>query len=228
MKKIVFGIFAHPDDEAFLTAGSFLTWVNEGADLHLICATRGERGQNPDHVVDLGKLREHEWEEAAALLGASSYTQLGYPDGGLQNNLFHEITDRLNAIVTAKLDTYHTPYEVRFVTYENCGITGHLDHIAMSFMTTYSFARLKDAHPNIELLYACACEAVSPQSDVSFVFMPKGHDHGHIDVTIDVSDVLERKKQIMRAHHSQRDDAEAIIARLGNNLAYEHFNRFTG
>lgn len=226
MKKVLFGIFAHPDDEAFLPSGSFIKWADEGADLHLICATRGEKGQNSDNVPDLGAVRHKEWEEAGKLIGATSQTQLNYPDGGISNNLFHEIAQTITKTIEDKVKGYQEPPAVDIITYENCGITGHLDHIAVSFITTYVYTQLKPTFKNMRLLYACACEAISPKTDVSFVFMPKGHHHSEIDLTEDVSKVLERKKRVMRTHASQREDAEAIIARLGPNLAYEHFNIF--
>lgn len=229
MKKVIIGIFAHPDDEAFLPSGSFIKWVDEGADLHLICATKGENGQNPDGAADLGAVRQAEWRRAGELMGASSQVQLGFPDGGLSNNLFHKIAAAAQEAIEEILQTYSS-VDLDLVTYENQGITGHLDHVAMSLITTYLYKQLQqDTLPNIHkfrLLYACACEATSPQADTSFVFMPKGHTHSEIDITEDVSPVLERKKQVMHAHVSQRADAEAIISRLGNNLAYEHFNLF--
>lgn len=224
MKKVIFGIFAHPDDEAFLISGSFIKWVNDGADLHLFCATRGENGQNPDNVADLGSVRHKEWLEAGKLLGAVSQTQLTYPDGGISNSLFHEIATAVITLIEDTVRDYDEPLAIDLITYENCGITGHLDHIAMSFITTYVYTQLRPTLNNLRLLYGCACEAISPKTDTSFVLMPRGHDHSEIDLTENVTEVLDRKKQVMRAHVSQRSDAEAIINRLGVNLAYEHFN----
>lgn len=230
MKKVVFGVFAHPDDEAFLPSGTLIRYVTAGADLHLICATRGEQGQNPDKVADLGKLRENEWLKSGKLMGASSQKQLGYPDGALSNNLFTQISKDIYSQTIKVIKSYSEPVEIIFVTYDNCGVTGHLDHIAISFVTTQVYCQLKEtlsSHSFGALRYACLCEAGAPKNDTSFVFMPKGQAHNCIDETEDVSDVLERKKQVMRAHHSQRRDAEIIITRLGSNLAYEHFCLFT-
>lgn len=226
MKKLVFGIFAHPDDEAFLPSGSLIKWAENGAEIHLICATQGENGQNPDNVTGLGSIREQEWRVAGKLIGAHSQTQLNYPDGGLSNNLFHEIASSIMQVIIDTVGEHSSSISIDLVTYETCGITGHLDHIAMSYITTYIYCHLKPKYSHARLLYACACEAISPNTDTSFVFMPKGHSHTEIDITEDVHEVLERKKQVIRTHVSQRKDAEAIINRLGSNLAYEHFNLF--
>lgn len=227
MKKLIFGIFAHPDDEAFLPSGSFLKWVEHGAELHLICATRGEKGQNPDHMSDLGMTREAEWRAAGKLLGARTQTQLGYKDGELSNHLFHSIANDVSQAIMSILNKHGQSAAIDFVTYEECGITGHLDHIAMSYVTTYVFTKLgpdlDKAHHKSRLLYACACRAISPDADTSFVYMPKGHKHSEIDITEDVTSQLSKKQQVMLAHHSQRRDAKHIIDQLGTNLAYEHF-----
>lgn len=230
MKQVVFGIFAHPDDEAFLPSGTLILYAKNGAFVHLVCATRGENGENPDNETDLGAVREAEWRKAGKLMGVCEQKQLGYPDGGLNNNLFEKIYAEVEQFVKTILKRYKEPVKITFLTYDNCGVTGHLDHIAMSFITTKLFVNLNDEllgmHSLEPLRYACLCEAGAPQNDTSFVFMPKGQTHDCIDETEDVSSVLELKKQVMRAHHSQRQDAEAIIKQMGKNLAYEHFCTF--
>lgn len=230
MKRVIFGIFAHPDDEAFLPSGSLLKWVSQGGQLHLICATRGEKGQNPDNVADLGATRETEWRTAGQLMKASSQTQLGYPDGELSNNLFHKLASDVEHSIEESLSKLSEPSQIDIVTYEECGITGHLDHIAVSYVSSYVFMqlqpRLSSKGHQTRLLYACACRAIAPAADTSFVFMPKGHAHRDIDITEDVSEVLELKREVMRAHKSQRSDGEKIIQQLGNNLKFEHFRIF--
>ena len=43
MKKLL-AVFAHPDDEAFGPGGTLAKYAKEGVEIHLLCATRGERG----------------------------------------------------------------------------------------------------------------------------------------------------------------------------------------
>jgi LmbE family N-acetylglucosaminyl deacetylase len=154
-------------------------------------------------------------------------TQLGYQDGELSNNQFQEISDKIFKLVTDTLESCREKTEVIFVTYDNCGVTGHLDHIAMSFIATHVYTKLakqsSDMLKLVKLRYACLCEAGAPENDDSFVFMPKGQTHSCIDETEDVSEFIELKKKVMYAHNSQRTDAKEIINRLGDNLAYEHF-----
>ena len=44
MKRVIFGIFAHPDDEAFGPSGTLLMETKAGTELHLITLTLGEAG----------------------------------------------------------------------------------------------------------------------------------------------------------------------------------------
>ena len=57
MQKILFGIFAHPDDEAFGPVAALLDEVEKGTELHLITLTGGENGTNPDNLDNLGEVR---------------------------------------------------------------------------------------------------------------------------------------------------------------------------
>ena len=45
-------IFAHPDDEVFSCGGTLARYADEGHQVSLICATRGEEGEivHPDTV----------------------------------------------------------------------------------------------------------------------------------------------------------------------------------
>jgi ATP-dependent Lon protease len=57
-------VFAHPDDEAFGTGGTLSKYADEGCDVYLVTATRGEAGEiaEPDLATsaDLPFVREHE------------------------------------------------------------------------------------------------------------------------------------------------------------------------
>ena len=77
MKKVIFGIFAHPDDEAFGPAGTLIQEVQNGSELHLITITAGEAGSNPDNYDDLGQIRLEEWRRSGELIGATTMTHLG-------------------------------------------------------------------------------------------------------------------------------------------------------
>ncbi len=56
--------FAHPDDETMFLGGTFAYLADRGAEIHFICATRGEGGDMGDPPIctreDLGQIREEE------------------------------------------------------------------------------------------------------------------------------------------------------------------------
>ena len=67
-------VLAHPDDESLGFGGTLARYAAEGVETYLVTATRGERGRfgalgksgDPEEV---GRVREAELREAAAVLG---------------------------------------------------------------------------------------------------------------------------------------------------------------
>lgn len=227
MKRVLIGVFAHPDDEAFGPSGTLLQEVRDGTELHLICATRGEAGANPDGHDNLGAARQAEWQQSCQLLGAATTLQLDYPDGGLSNRLYLEIADKLKAQVKTILSSHNAPVDLQFMTFEPGGLTGHLDHIAVSLITTFAYEKLQAQLPEpveaIGLRYFCLSATAAPHTNTDWLYMPAGRPESQIDEQIDVSDVLKQKLAAMDAHHSQRNDAESFRQLLGDGLKTECF-----
>jgi LmbE family N-acetylglucosaminyl deacetylase len=231
MRKLLFGVFAHPDDEAFGPSGTLLKRVRDGEELHLICITKGQAGMNPDAHSDLGEVRFKEWQAAGEKLGASSMHCLDYQDGTLNNQYFHEIAEKIEKTIRDACDKHQDQVELNFITLDSNGLTGHLDHVAASHITSYLFYGLKDSPPeNVKLGtidYFCFTSRQVPKPDTSFVFMPAGHEESYISKTLDVSDVLDEKIAIMREHHTQRGDAEDMLKQSEKLLSQEHFHTAT-
>src|SRR5205085_6693034 len=86
-QRCLLAAFAHPDDEAFGTAGVFRKYRDEGARTALVCATRGEEGEISDPALatpeTLGKVREQELREACRIIGVEDLSFLDYRDGSL-------------------------------------------------------------------------------------------------------------------------------------------------
>ena len=143
MKKIIFAIFAHPDDEAFGPSGALLKEVKDGNDLHLITFTNGDAGMNPDNARDLGAVRTQEWDKAGQLFGAKTMHLLGYEDGRLSETPLNELRERcMRAIRTHRPDVLFTwdawaPYEE------------HQDHRSIGLAATEaaSFSHFPLYHP---------------------------------------------------------------------------------
>lgn len=126
-------VLAHPDDESLGVGATLARYSAEGVELHLVTATRGERGwfgaedENPG-LESLGRMRETELKAAAQVLGLQSVSYLDYVDGDLYQAGVAEVTSRI---------AHHLrrvkPHVV--VTFAPDGAYGHPDHIAISQFT---------------------------------------------------------------------------------------------
>src|SRR6185312_17447051 len=97
-KKLVVGIFAHPDDETFGPGGTLCKFAEEGNEVYIICATSGETATG---VKDkkLGEERRIELKNSAEILGIKKVFFLDFQDGDLSNNLYHEIASKVEKIL---------------------------------------------------------------------------------------------------------------------------------
>lgn len=224
MKKIIFGIFAHPDDEAFGPCGTLLMEKLAGNEVHLICATAGESGVNPDKHEDLALVRLSEWKKAGELIGADSMHHLGYKDGYLCNVNYHEAANKIDDIVRGTLKDKGDDIEVEFMSIDHNGITGHLDHIFAGRVACYVFCNLKKSDPRVtRIRLACLPAEYAPTSNCDWLYMDAGRSNDEIGDIVDAREHVDTVYSIMRAHHTQRSDCEAHIARLGENVAVNHF-----
>lgn len=136
-------IFAHPDDESLGTGSTLAKYAAEGVEVHLICATKGERGwtgsekDNPG-LTQLGALRENELHSAAQALGIRQVYFLGYVDGDLDQAPEAEVIDKISQLIR----------EIRpqvVLSFGPDGIYGHPDHIAISQFSHAACIRAADA-----------------------------------------------------------------------------------
>ncbi|CAN5646741.1 hypothetical protein BH23PAT1_BH23PAT1_3540 [soil metagenome] len=141
----IMGIWAHPDDESFAMAGLMATAAQNNQTVVCITATKGESGvQNGQKMParQLGKIRQKELKNALQILGVKHHHWLEYPDGGCHMVSDEEAADRLrNLIEKYKPDTV--------ITFPPDGITGHLDHVAVSRWTGQALAGM----PAVSIYY---------------------------------------------------------------------------
>jgi LmbE family N-acetylglucosaminyl deacetylase len=81
-------VYAHPDDGEFFAAGSLAKWVQQGHEVHAICATNGDLGTMRRDVdaAALGRMRLAELARAMEVIGAEPPICLGFPDGFVREN----------------------------------------------------------------------------------------------------------------------------------------------
>src|SRR5437016_4861489 len=109
-RRCMLAVFAHPDDETSAAAGTFIQYAREGVDIHVVTATRGERGDlgTGDLTIerrDLPAVREAELRAVLALYGANQPILLDYRDQELITADFATLTqDVLRAIASVRPD----------------------------------------------------------------------------------------------------------------------------
>lgn len=224
MKKIIFGIFAHPDDEAFGPSGALLQAVHDGAELHLITLTAGDGGMNPDNVPDLGKTRLAEWKKAGVLLGATSMEFLGYKDGHLHNLAMIEVGATLIELIKEKLKKTPKDTEIEFMTLDLNGLTGHIDHIVAARAACFAFYRLKEKDSRFtRILFSCLTRTNYPTADTGWIFREQGRSANEINEIVDAREYRDEIVAIAKCHTTQRKDREHFLKTAGDSLGMNYF-----
>lgn len=130
------GVWAHPDDEAFLSAGLMLDAVTDGRPVTVVHATRGEAGTPDPETWPQHRMAARRTREAAAslaALGVTDHRWMGYIDGTC-----HLVDDDEAAVAVAAVIDEVRPTAI--VTFGPEGMTGHPDHQAVSRWTAIAAA----------------------------------------------------------------------------------------
>ena len=224
MKKVIFGIFAHPDDEAFGPCGTLIQEVKNGTELHLITLTSGEAGQNPDSFPDLGEVRDGEWQRAGKRIGAFGMYNLKLRDGRLNNITMQLVSEQIEKIIKDIVTSHSMPVEVELMTFEQNGLTGHIDHIVASRAASFVFYRLKEAGlPLTRIRYYSNSDEQKPTHNTDWIYTDKGYSLDDINETVDARELRDLIIEVMREHKTQRADCEHYLATAGESLGLDHF-----
>ena len=128
----IFLSFAHPDDETFAAAGLARRYADEGAEIALVTATRGDAGKVGDPPLcsrdELPACREAELRTAAQILGIAPVYLLDYPDKHLADAPVDRIRRELVRLIRC-----HRPHVV--ITFDPDGVNRHPDHVATARFT---------------------------------------------------------------------------------------------
>jgi LmbE family N-acetylglucosaminyl deacetylase len=143
-RRTLLGVWAHPDDEAYLSAGLMATFRRRGDRVVLVTATLGEHGTNDAETWPperLAALRRVELRNSLAALDVDEFHLLGYEDGTCaQYDATDVVRDMIGDIQPDVI-----------VTFGPDGMTGHPDHRAVSAWTTEAWATTR---PSARLWYA--------------------------------------------------------------------------
>ena len=214
MKPSLVAIFAHPDDEAFGPGGTLALYA-KNHDVYLICVTKGQAGRNNtnDQGRPLQEIREEELQNSARILGIKRLYFLDYEDGSLSNNQYHAIANDIQVL----LDEIQPE---TLMTFEMRGVSGHLDHIAVSMIAHFVFHKISYAKT---LMLYCEKEEVIKNFRDYFVYVPHGYEDEEIDTVIDISEVYDTKVKAMYEHKSQIKDVNTILYGMKEDVKEECF-----
>jgi LmbE family N-acetylglucosaminyl deacetylase len=210
----VLGVWAHPDDEAYLSGGLMALARDGGSRVVCVTATRGELG-TPDPEAwpprRLAAERARELARCLAVLGVSEHRWLGYRDGECPDAPASEAVAELCEVIDEV-----APDTV--VTFGPDGITGHPDHQTVSAWVTAAFDRA--AAPGARLLYAAAAERRVPRwqdlDERLGVYLP-GYPVAVPDEQLAVDLVLDpdTAARKVRALAAQTTQTAGLIATMG-------------
>ncbi|MFF5207540.1 PIG-L deacetylase family protein [Streptosporangium sp. NPDC000396] len=210
----ILGIWAHPDDEAYLSGGLMAMARGNGSRVVCVTATRGELGTPnpaawPPHR--LAAARTGELARCLEILGVTEHHWLGHRDGTCAAARTPDAVAQLCAIIDqVRPDTV--------LTFGPDGITGHPDHQAVSAWTTTAFDHA--APPGARLLYATFAKRRAPRWNTlneSLGIFPPGHPvttPAHrlaVDLVLDAATAARK----VRALAAQETQTAELIAGMG-------------
>jgi LmbE family N-acetylglucosaminyl deacetylase len=210
----ILGVWAHPDDETYLTAGIMAEAVDRGQRVVCATATRGEAG-SLDHEryppETMGRVREAELAETLRILGVGEHHWLDYLDGTCDGVDANEATKKVRKLIEDV-----QPDSV--ITFGHDGQTGHPDHIAVSEWTTEAFDQ--GAKPGTRLYYAATergwYEEFGVTLEANNVYAPgtpKVFERDEIAIYFEATG--ERLEQKLDAIQAQASQVEWLIAAVG-------------
>jgi LmbE family N-acetylglucosaminyl deacetylase len=210
----ILGVWAHPDDEAYLSAGLMARAVRNGSRVVCVTATRGEGGSMDEEAWPperMGEVRTEELERSLAILGVTEHFWLDLPDIDMQTGLPEDGYERVRDLVEdVRPDT--------ILTFGPDGMTGHEAHKSVSRWAVEALQEV--GRPGSRVLFA----AVTPAWADEFLpvwkpfdtFLPGTPDViAPEDLAVDFAlpdDLRALKVQAINAHVSQ---VEAIVGAVG-------------
>ncbi|HKH25188.1 MAG TPA: PIG-L family deacetylase, partial [Acidimicrobiales bacterium] len=211
----VLGVWAHPDDETYLSSGLMALARRAGGRVVCVTATRGEHGTDDPERWPPGRLartRDLEMAAAMAILGVDEHRWLGLEDGTLADQPHAAGAERVDALIDEVApDT--------IVTFGPEGMTGHADHRAVAGWVDDAWRR--SGRP-VRLLQATTTDRFAVEfADVHAavpVFgpgLPRRTPDADVALTVGLNDELQDLK--LAALRAQATQTHGLMAAIGED-----------
>ncbi len=223
---VVLAVFAHPDDECMPCGGTLAGLARSGAEVHLICATRGEAGEIADPSLAareaLGDVRQRELVCSCEALGIHPPIFLGYRDSGMRGADTNSHPESLASAPLEEVASRIGQHLARLrpsllLTFDPTGGYGHPDHVAVHLATMRALGAYQ-AREDLLVLFPVIPRGAILRSledlklagveipDLGDVDLDEvGTADEDVNLRMDVSDLLDAKMRSLECHATQRN-----------------------
>jgi LmbE family N-acetylglucosaminyl deacetylase len=243
-------VHAHPDDEASSTGGVLAKYSAEGIRTVVVTCTNGEFGDAPGQVKPgsdghdeqaVAQIRLSELRESAKILGVTHLELLGYHDSGMPDwdyrnrpDAFCNVPQELVAARIVALIEQYRPQVV--VSYDPDGAYQHPDHVHAARSAAaavassglpekfYQIAMRRSSWRKVMEALRAAGEDVGEWDEITPEMIKQmEEEERRITTTVDISDVLEVKRNALLTHASQI--ADSWFSKIPPDVAADAFGQ---
>lgn len=214
----IVGVWAHPDDDIYLSSGLMVAGVRAGGRVVDVTATRGEGGSMDEErwpSAAMGEVRTSELLRSLEILGVTEHRFLDGPvDVDMQVHL-----DEVGAAQVLAIMEETQPDTV--LTFGPEGMTGHQGHKDVCRWTTEAFHAT--APSGARLYYAVMAPEIAeewlPRLEPFDIFLPgtpRRITREDVELAYDLpEDVLDLKIRAIAAHESQIEGLLEVFGHEG-------------
>jgi LmbE family N-acetylglucosaminyl deacetylase len=243
-------VHAHPDDEASSTGGVLATYSDQGIRTVVVTCTNGEFGDAPGSVKPgeaghdeqaVAQLRLAELRQSCKILGVDHLELLGYHDSGMPD---WDYKDRPDAfcnipleVAAGRLGALIEQYRPQvLVSYDENAAYQHPDHVQAARVTAAAFAATKipaklyqvamrgsDWQKIWQALRDAGIEVPDRGEITDEMRQQMAEAERRITTTVDITAVLDRKREALFAHASQIQ--ESWFSKIPADIAVATFGR---
>jgi len=190
-------VSAHPDDESVFAGGTLALLAGRGAQVGILCCTRGEGGEAGEPPLatraELGAVRTEELRCAARVLGCGTVDFLPFrdPDVGPGNALY-AFAPSIEEVIPRMMDYFSAAKPDAVITHGSSGEYGHPGHL-LAHQACVEAAR----RSGVPALYSFSADHADHPRKTST------NRDDPADFVVEISPAFEQKLAAMACHRTQ-------------------------